>query len=146
MRVTRLLVPLLLLCVFGVTGGLLYYERQKEETQAIANTKQFDAQSWKDARIIANIQSESEKQEQSWYFEVLQVDSPTSRKILDREQLERQFIQEWFATKKQEQISAGADDWVIQQIDEAMHKTELKAVQDANDVITNLANGDNVKP
>ena len=138
MKTRPLIISILIVCAVAITAAWLFYRHQREIDQAIANAKQSDAQSWKDAGILANIESESGQQEMNYYFEILQLDSPTSQKLLDHEQLEQQFIQEWFASKRAEQISAGADAWVIQQIDETMHKTELKAVQDTSMVISNL--------
>lgn len=141
MKTRFLVVSILIVCAAGLIIALLIWNHQKQTEEAITNEHQMNVQDWKNAGIVSSIQTEAEKQEMNYYFEILQLDSPTSRKILDHEQLERQYIQEWFASKKAEQVSAGADAWVIQQIDETMHKTELKAVQDTSMVISNLPNG-----
>ena len=138
MRVARVLVPLLLICAIGVTGGLLLHYRQKEKVQAIANYQAFQAQTQKDSELLAEIESRSSKQLNDYWLSLVNMDSPTPQKILEREQLETQYLSECFASQKQEAISSGMDQETIQAIDQTMHKEEAEAIKDANDFISDL--------
>lgn len=146
----RYVVPTFIIMVvaIGVFAFVAHHFGQLKQAQQNANDltnvlPDPNSQEWKDYKTIGEIKSDCVAQLETYRLGLLNV-SANSQEVLAQEQLERQYIQEWFAAKKQEQLSKGADSWVIQQLVLTMHETELEAIQDANNLITNQASGSGV--
>ncbi|MDE2104875.1 MAG: hypothetical protein KGL39_46995 [Patescibacteria group bacterium] len=139
MRAARVLIPLFLICAVGVAGWFLFHQKQKQDAlikQAIANYKELKSQDDKEAELEAGIENAASDEVLNYFLSLMDMNSTTQ--IVQREQLETQYLDEWYSGQRAAAIASGADTNTIQELDQFMHKKKAEAIKDAQDCIAGL--------